>query len=676
MVRKLKPVIWIYFSCILYWQYIYAFKFSDEADNLAVGWLMGKGYGLYTDVFSHHMPFPYILAALFYLVGFKTYAAFRVAFWIITLSFWIFVYKRFRKHINENILLLAITLHALIVPYYWGNMWLAENFIAYCMAILALYVYNNSELVFGKKDTVIISGCIFVSLTSSLISIYPIFALGVYFLYKKIKNKKGLVLKNELRFLILIATPFVLLFGYYLILGKFNVFIENSYYFNKLYYSKYILDGSPVEIISNWSTEYRKYLLHAFENIFLHAKLDAIQIIEIILVLFNLAFVGYHLYKKNYSIAIFAFFFVSLLRVRGGFFRSSSYNLLSLFHLSMVIYYVTGILLEKRPLQHYYKNGEVQLRNITTSVAKIAAALILFVYAGVFGINAIKVSFGHIGGKPSELHYSTYNEYIQAVTTNKDTIWYAPLDPAVYLANKRKPATRYMFYLPWQAAKDEINTNIISDLQHNRPKIIIFEADASIWEKYKLKDYGSKIYSYIIQNYSPMDKNKDVLKNIYLRNSDLPELQEMLAQKGLLLSQGMEQTNGSSFVGEITKDVFIEQTFKFAKNNIYRIDLSVATFARTNTGEITFILKNDQGVEVYRRSFDTQGLKDNTGLTLEFPPIENAKDKVFTLEVRGTGTKDNAVTLYCSPTDLYSNGTLKINGKEQPGDLSFRIFAK
>ena len=33
----------------------------DEHDNMAVGWLLSRGHVLYRDVFSHHMPLPYLL---------------------------------------------------------------------------------------------------------------------------------------------------------------------------------------------------------------------------------------------------------------------------------------------------------------------------------------------------------------------------------------------------------------------------------------------------------------------------------------------------------------------------------------------------------------------------------------------------------------------------------------
>ncbi len=78
--------------------------FVDEQDNLSVGWLVSRGQVLYTDVFSHHMPFPYYYAALLTKLGFSGFIGLRVGFFITILSFWLLLIMAFGEKAGSRII--------------------------------------------------------------------------------------------------------------------------------------------------------------------------------------------------------------------------------------------------------------------------------------------------------------------------------------------------------------------------------------------------------------------------------------------------------------------------------------------------------------------------------------------------------------------------------------------
>src|SRR5687767_6441243 len=51
--------------------------FVDESDNFLGGYVIARGYVLYRDYFSHHMPLPYYLAAVPSFLGASSVADYR-----------------------------------------------------------------------------------------------------------------------------------------------------------------------------------------------------------------------------------------------------------------------------------------------------------------------------------------------------------------------------------------------------------------------------------------------------------------------------------------------------------------------------------------------------------------------------------------------------------------------
>ena len=79
-------------------------EFADESDNLLGGLLLTRGYRLYADYFSSHMPLPYYVAALPAWLGARQLDDFRVFTRLFLIVATLRVVWGFRKRISPLVL--------------------------------------------------------------------------------------------------------------------------------------------------------------------------------------------------------------------------------------------------------------------------------------------------------------------------------------------------------------------------------------------------------------------------------------------------------------------------------------------------------------------------------------------------------------------------------------------
>lgn len=89
-------------------------------------------------------------------------------------------------------------------------------------------------------------------------------------------------------------------------------------------------------------------------------------------------------------------------------------------------------------------------------------------------------------------------------------------------------------------------------------------------------------------------------------------------------------------------DMF-SQDFISPSENIQSLDIFLATYARENTHDIVFRLKDSTGKKIFSKTIPAKLILDNQYYSLHFPKQQNAKGKKFTLELQGKGN--------CSPTN-------------------------
>ena len=116
------------------------------------------------------------------------------------------------------------------------------------------------------------------------------------------------------------------------------------------------------------------------------------------------------------------------------------------------------------------------------------------------------------------------------------------------------------------------------------------------------------------------------------------------------------------------------QEFTAPADGIRQLSIFLATWARKNTHDIVFRLKDATGKEIFSKTVSAASIQDNQYYTLHFPEQKGGKGKKFTLELQGKGncSPTNSITVWSSKTqDL---PPAKFNGRSLSTSFKMQLF--
>lgn len=146
-----------------------------------------------------------------------------------------------------------------------------------------------------------------------------------------------------------------------------------------------------------------------------------------------------------------------------------------------------------------------------------------------------------------------------------------------------------------------------------------------------------------------------------------------------LTSVSAQQEKASGLWDELVNGQVYGQTFVAVQDNIYRIDLGTATYARTNTANVTFRLRTDPDSVTDLRTVTCRGqdIANDRPTSFIFDPIADAQGKSYYFLIESSeAVPGNAITLYAQEADLYLSGSAYRNGQPVPGDLVFTVYTQ
>ena len=139
---------------------------------------------------------------------------------------------------------------------------------------------------------------------------------------------------------------------------------------------------------------------------------------------------------------------------------------------------------------------------------------------------------------------------------------------------------------------------------------------------------------------------------------------------------------------ELTGGRTFGQTFVCTRNNLYRIDLSTATYARINTSPVIFHLRSASpstsevaeafaAMDILTITLPGPEVQNDRPTSFVFPPLRDSKDKAFYFFIESPeGTPGNAITVYVNEYDQYPAGTAYRDGQPVAGDLAFTAYSQ
>lgn len=127
-------------------------------------------------------------------------------------------------------------------------------------------------------------------------------------------------------------------------------------------------------------------------------------------------------------------------------------------------------------------------------------------------------------------------------------------------------------------------------------------------------------------------------------------------------------------VGEITKDTIIEQTIPIDEN-MTGFSARFATYDRTNVGTVSIqAVGVDSGKVYLSQEKDAASFADNSDVWFSLSEMADAgTDSALKVTVTADSEAGSAVTIWSSNEDKVPEGTLRINGVTQDGDLNLKV---
>ena len=130
---------------------------------------------------------------------------------------------------------------------------------------------------------------------------------------------------------------------------------------------------------------------------------------------------------------------------------------------------------------------------------------------------------------------------------------------------------------------------------------------------------------------------------------------------------------------ELTGPMTFGQSFVSTSGNLYRIDLSTATYARTNSAPVIFHLRSSPtaGSDIYSTAVPGPEIQNDRPTSFLFPPLPDSRGRSYYFFIESPGSEaGNAITVYANENEQYAGGTAYRTGEAVPGDLAFTAYSR
>lgn len=449
-------------------------SFTDECDNIRGGVLIAKGKVLYRDYYTQHTPFGYYLCALFALLGAGSIQQFRLLYYLLLAALWGGLYYRHSGYFGKGkLFLLPVAQIVVTMPmFFQASKILGDNIQGFCMIALVMEFiryWEDGEL--KKSRCAIVAACVFISITSTFVSVFAIAPVAVCVLGKEVLlwiRRGGFCGKNVWKrygFLVpAMFIPFLAAFIYFLWNHAAGKMYLMAYQFNTMVYNKY-QDGFGRVKWKPFFLGVKNYFNAVGDNfnaLVTAAGSDtaAIQLCLAVGAAASLLLWWKRMGKKEGAAAVLALF---LCMCGNGTRSGTDFHSAGLWNVAIVLVVLLGM---GAPLGETEKEGK--------------RAVVLAALAGCFLLKPyMAMVAGHIVYEPEVA--GGVDMQIIAMTEPGDEIFIdAFVHDSIYLLYKeRYPSNRNCYILPWYMDWFEYDT--LEDVEENLPKVAIYKPETEVY---------------------------------------------------------------------------------------------------------------------------------------------------------------------------------------------------
>lgn len=536
--KEYLTVFFIFIFFVLHSSYI---SYPDEFVNILGGSYIDKGLLPYRDFFDHHLPFAWYFASILLPLSFNSFKLFRL-FWAIFSFASLFILSRWIKKKHSPLypyFLAFFFLYPLMGVYFWFHLYIADSLaVLFFSLVFWILLAETLDKKTGLKTLIVSSFLVFLMIFSSLTFAY--LALALYVWHAFLLDLK--INKNMLKLVSASVAPYLLYLLYLFATGTFKDFYFSNFSYNtELYISipNYVRGRffNPIKfgltLIYNFLSGYLP-LLTKIKYLDLYLPVGVLAgFASFILVLL--------LSEKNLLLGGIFFLVLSFSAPRSLLktFNETDYQGSLFLMLGLASSLVVVFLLEK------IKRSE----DVFYDVKRISrfVIMVLIIFSGVFliGDSYNKLYLRYTQKLPSIYDSSYTAQFLDEILDEGDYFFIGPYEPheEFYVTKGRLPG-KYITLLPQFRENEKTKKDFINQFEKNRPKIIIYKHEASVFNTPSL-EFGRFFVDWMSDKYTSLEQveNMNVIRNLpfvnlrtdlYLSNKDKDNILVKLKNKGYI----------------------------------------------------------------------------------------------------------------------------------------------
>ncbi len=486
---------------------------SDEQDIMQGGKALARGFLLYRDYLSQHMPVSYYLSALFELFGAYSVPLQRMAFYAFYSFMWTIIYIRYQSVVKKQILFFYPFCFVFVVSTYsMGTVILSEHLAGIGFLILFLeflQFVQKKELKNGNCFMISIAilltfGTIFIAAFGVFVVALGVFAYELYVAAIMKTTLIGFFKKIWVKYWKLgvwIGMPWIIYFTYLKLTGTFGHFYFSAYVMNRTIYSKY-MGGLGSSILS---TVFGMLSNPAWiiQGVIPGEEYSVSILIQTIISVLAIMYIIYIFEKYGVIAGCTCVLFLMALGIRGfyNFHGTQSVSILCF----LAVCSFNDLLV-----------GSKEIFNKRSSIYKTCIVWIVLIVSSVY-IGGIS-RFAELTINDGENENA---KMIALITERDEEVWNCTLSAEIFMQADRAGLYN-VGAVPW--IWEAHGERVLKEFKELPPRVAFFDREAEIWG-HSVADYGKDLIKYIDLHFIRYQET-----GVYIRNDYYKKAEKILSQ--------------------------------------------------------------------------------------------------------------------------------------------------
>lgn len=473
--------------------------YPDEQENILGGVFINHFRLPYSGFFTHHNPGAYFAASFITAVTGPSFVRFRLMLGFFYLVFYVvltvFMVKKFSKAWLGSLLILVLTL-ALIGTYDWTHMLLADSLGGLLLLVSYVYLFLSVLTRHPLTRHSVIGLCV-VNFLTLLTTLSLAYAAGLVYLFAFIYylHANPHKLKSLGTFVLAASLPWLIFLLYLVTTNSWHNYYQFSIRYNADYYIS-DFDGASIKNPLRVAVVLGYRFLGQYRTTLAMVKdLNFGSPFPQTLVLANTALLIYLVLNRRFqlfSLVLSLFIFINtrsnVYTTTETDYQAAAYHFFSLFNASVVLYL----------LYHSLEGKLVFPKRLIYSTQFLVTGVFFFFFSyQLLEKWSEKAYLKYMGRAPLVYDRPVLATFLNTFLTPQDKYFIGPFDFEDQMYLHSQPASVYIVVLPGFDHSPQIQSQLLSDLDHTQPKLIVYNTEERLYGSQP----GAFLKTYLGTNY-------------------------------------------------------------------------------------------------------------------------------------------------------------------------------